>query len=743
MIEIKLYLYDRTQEANDYKGTDLSQYVGQGFSNIEDVTQELDTGEIVLYGYPQQTEFTPETKLIVDICENGLSVLDKLLHFIVQKDLVNQPELVDGNYYNHHISLIEPSAVAQKRLVDNISATYKLKDVNLYSPVTYPTTTITYAIDNSYFVPPTYSTTTGTSNNFGVYDAYMQMPAFQVAAKRGTIGKYFRIPSGDTFKILNRGGTEYDTIYNNISNFIVSSNTYKARFKIPRIEILKGMAGLDEFSDFEEDGIRFVDPMYASLDYKIEEFDPNDLTTATNSWEGSFISNSKLGHSTAGYNQFNVNFASGFATEILEEEWLLEDIKQPNDKFEFYYKKYTDTTLQSAPTYITQEIDISPDKKYVITVSLHQFNDNLPSAYNNTNRYKYTGSSLLNYWSGVYTTNGTQFASSWDIAANLPTNNRMISSQFGTQVDTVFYSSTQRSIVYQQGLPYSALSLLEKAIMNSAVYEKESGVYIADVNNSKLPFEIDREFIDELRTTQVIENFYNQKNLWEIMIEVGNYIHAVPEIRFGADNKFLITFSKLGRTDQQTSKNVRISIMNSKGIEDYVSACSSYVTNMVQLGGFIEEWVSPKTTDDSLLVSNDTAEILVSKPIIELISIKVRNNSTLAEADLTPYIYEENVYKTLSLDYKLNPNKGIAMYYSLGTNKITGGDYQLPQANTNMYSDYSIKKCIYCAFTNDYPVITQNIPTSYGWTNLKVNDYSFFVKYRTKDSVRQNHTRPD
>ena len=38
------------------------------------------------------------------------------------------------------------------------------------------------------------------------------------------------------------------------------------------------------------------------------------------------------------------------------------------------------------------------------------------------------------------------------------------------------------------------------------------------------------------------ENFYNQKNLWEIMVEVGHYIHAIPELRFGADDKFEITF---------------------------------------------------------------------------------------------------------------------------------------------------------------------------------------------------------
>ena len=65
----------------------------------------------------------------------------------------------------------------------------------------------------------------------------------------------------------------------------------------------------------------------------------------------------------------------------------------------------------------------------------------------------------------------------------------------------------------------------------------------------------------------------------------------------------------------------------------------------------------------------------------------------------------------------------------------------MPQASTNIYTDYAIKKIIYSAF-NDYPILPDP-PISNDWTNLKVNDYSFFVRYRTKDSVRQNHIRPD
>ena len=272
-----------------------------------------------------------------------------------------------------------------------------------------------------------------------------------------------------------------------------------------------------------------------------------------------------------------------------------------------------------------------------------------------------------------------------------------------------------------------------------------------------MPLYIYPDCIEELSSTLIIENFYNQKNLWEIMVEVGNYIHAIPELRFGNDDKFLITFNRLGRTDQQTKEATRISIYNSRGVEDYISATSSYVENMVQLGGYIEEWVAPKTTDETLLVSNDTAEIIVSKPIIELLQVVAVANTTMSfavqgasftitegqSADITNFIFEENVYKTLGLDYETNPNRGISLYYSLGTNRITGGQFQLPQANTNIYTDYSFKKVLFCAFYGQYPVIAPPIPVADYWTNLLVSNFSFYVRYRTKDSVRQNHTRPD
>lgn len=720
---VRVYKYDSSQEANGYRGagdSDFSKFVQIGNQNKEDITQELDTGEITLSGMPFREEICPETKLIIDTVEidGNIETVVETLHRVVQKDMVNQPILTDDTYFDHHITLIEPSVVAQKRLVDNIAATYKLKDVNLIEVPAFSQSTIYTNIQTSQFTP---------ERNFGVEREIIKDDWTGDAwYDHQVIGKYFQLEG--TVTALNQNGESFDDIYSDIENFKTESGEYIASFTIPKLAIMYGDYGNKTFSNIG----------YASLSCKLEEFNLNDELNPTNSWSKTIVSNSNLGTGVT-------NNLNGFSDRY-NGEWLLEQTESVSNtgttvqSLRKYYKKYTDTAT-SDPVYLFENIQIQPNKRYVLTISLYQFPDDLPEA--TDLRRKFTGAQPTYYlYNRTYYQSVVGSGAVYIYLTEVPVQQlAFISQQTSCEAFMITYDINATTIVYASSMPYSALALLQKAIINSSIYEKKNGVYIADINNSNLPFYIDTDFIDELGATLIIENFYNQKNLWEIMIEIGNYIHAIPELRFGSNDKFVITFNRLGRTDQQSKESQSVSIYNSRGVEDYISATSSYIENMVQLGGYIEEWVAPKTTDETYLVSNDTAEIIVSKPIIELLSITVKRNSDGLTADLTQYIYEENVYKTLGLNYDAIPNKGIAMYYSLGDNVIKGGQFQLPQANTNIYGDYSFKKIIYSAF-NGYPVVT-SAPTTGYWTTLRVSDYSFLVRYRTKDSVRQNHLRPD
>lgn len=733
MLKIKIYKYDSTQESNGYRGTDYSDYVLQGFQDTEDITQELDTSEITLCGLTQSKEFDPETKFIIQIVdfdiENG-EIIQNTLHRVVSRDIVSQPILSDDTYYDHHISFIEPSVIAQKRLVDNISATYKLKDVTLKQDPYYPEQELVMDFTESGSYVP--------SRNFG-----------KTISGNDTIyisGKYFE-KDGDLV-IKNENGDIFDNIYTNIESFNNGDNTYTAYLTLPKISIMFGNVGTKTFSNIG----------HASLQWTIKECDLSDENNITNTYTGTIISKDNLGQPNI-YTDAPFGYDGLFFwQDKINGEWLLEDLDDDwktlggitTNYYYLYYKKYTNTSPSQAEPNYNISIPVHPNKIYKIEISPYQFDDNIPSVSFQGYAYakKYTGNLI-----GKNTQKTIRRISSIFPSLNntyrLFYNNTFLSEPQSVLNSSFSLFSGSSIMMLASSIPYSALALLQKAILNSSLYEKKENVNILDVNNSDLPFVIDENYLNKLATTKVIENFYNQKNLWEIMLEVGHYIHAIPELKFGADDKFEITFNELGRTDQHIDNTTKVSIYNSRSVEDYISATSSYVSNMVQLGGYIEEWVTPKTSDDTLLIANDTANLITSKPIIELLEIKVKSNITQTIgglsltagqiADVTPFIFEENVYKTLPIDYTIVPNRGIAMYYQLGSKEIMGGQYRLPQANYNVQNDYTIKKIIYCAYSG----YSQSTATSGLWTDLKVNDFSFYIKYRTKSEVRQNHIRPD
>lgn len=710
MILIKLYKYDRAKGADGYRGEDLTKYVLQGAKNHEDITQELDYSEITLFDYPSKIAFTPESRFIIDICYGSYkkSVIPpstepqivedfrilKTLHRIVKNDAVQLPVLSDQTLYTHNITFIEPSAIAQKRIVDNIAVTYKLQDVSIDTQTTYNLNAKNGFINTKNVFTPTME--------YGTQSSIFEMKEY--------CGKqlYFE----DVLKISNS-----DKKY-----IKLTSSSEIVNITLPRLMVRGGIAGTKELTA----------ALPISIAWNLEEQDLFGTPISTQS--GEILEDSDLS-SIYGARKISIN--ENKAT------WLLEDFVDEG-VLTSRYRKYTSDIISTTPNYVIQT-QLYPNRQYKITIQ--------PKIYSDEWNGKYGGSDISQ------TNYGKRFQFQFVIYNDI--NKSVIDMSVYTQTAT-FVTYTEETIqeVLTSAIPYTALNLLRKAILNSHTIEKTSGVAVGDLNHQNqttgaldyfCPFYIDNAFETELSTTPVIESFFQNKNLWEIMVEAGNYIHAIPELVFGDSNKFMLTFNRLGQTTESRVGGVRTSILNSQGIEDYICATNSYVDNFVQLGGEINEWVAAKTTDSSALVSNDTAEIIVSKKIIELLQLEIRCNTSGytglginngAVGDATKYIYEENVYKLLSVEFNQVPNKGIAMYYTLGENKLKGGDYRLPRAKTDIYNDYAIKKLIYVALTGTYPTTQSGVTSGY-WTSIKVSDFSFHLRYRTKDSVRLSHSRPD
>jgi hypothetical protein len=284
--------------------------------------------------------------------------------------------------------------------------------------------------------------------------------------------------------------------------------------------------------------------------------------------------------------------------------------------------------------------------------------------------------------------------------------------------------------------------LFNKSILTTQDFRKINGTI---VDETPKPFYIGRiNDLQNLKNATIIESLYNQNNLWQIFMEVGKYIHAKPYLTFGTDNRYLVNFNYYGRTDQNTDNTNRISVFNSKFVEEYISSCTSYITNMVQLGGTITEILAPKSTSSDYLVSNNTAELITNKNIIEIDDLQVIRKSDNEIRDLAGkgthgestngYVFSKDIYNLLSVNANDSINKGLAIYYELGTNIVKGFNYQLPSINTgDAQTDYAIKRIIGTVF---------GIETSL-WKDIKVNDYLFKIVYKTKDTLRQDQSRPD
>lgn len=715
----KVYLYDSSQ--SDYKGEDYSSHLLTGDSDIDNLDDTLDTYEMTLAGLNFREEFAPSSKFIIEKYQDEVSIenIVKTWNFIVKDDTVSQPIISDDTYFDHHLTLIECGAEAQNRLVDNIAVTYKLQDVSIDVLPTYNTKQkMQLALTNSPDFVPNRNFQTYYEVGFWYRETdighrfYWQFPSRAI-----TLTNPLYDSNGDLV-LDGNGDIQYETLTNHIPSWSDWDKFYYQtiaphdqveyiELPIPNLICAKGTWGTQtSFTDMGCCSI-MVTVRKKSLGNIIAEdkyyVNPNSNDQNENSWtrdydyapKGYIMSNGYWGQDeitnrmTAIYTHCQVvTYGTTYNGEVIDQSF---------------------TTLLDRVLHI----EIEPDYSYEVILNLRIFNNDYPVYY----CFKKV------YWASV-----------WNNTPTINNENLFVNTKFQA------VKMTERGkVVFQHSPPANAYDLFNKCQIASKVIEKQPNVIIDETPKAFYLNESDR---NKLQNTTIVENFYNQKNLWQVFMDIGKYIHARPKIVFGDNDNFLVGWKQYGLTDQYTNNAYPISVYNSKFIEEYICALSSYVSNMVQLGGTITEFVAPKSSSEDYLVYNDVAELVVSKPIIELVKVFVTNSNgdrrCLATDDLTDithgerasgYIFEEGIYKCLDVVSTTNINKGNSIYYTLGSNKIVGLNYRLPKPNND--ADYAIK------------VILAEVFGIANSATIKVNDYTFEIIYRTKDTLRADQTRPD
>lgn len=711
----KLYEYDGNNEQNNYRGLDYSQYILLGDGDIDNLDDTLDTVELTLIGLPFRDEFSPSSKFIYEKWEQVInddgSITENMWkdwHLVVSNDTVEQPIMSDDHYFNHSISFYEASVEAQKRLVDNIAVTYRLKDVSLESHPTYDTQAP--AISSISNVEAT------GSENFGHNEGFIW--------ENFTTGHKFVWVMPNWYQVEINGVTktpdwsDWNTF--KLNQEIPSGQSSKIiQLPIPMLECLCGVSG---GKNFAHNGYCSIDvivqrtQIFTGKTDTIQNFrvDPSADTPTEASWERDRI------------------VTSDWADDFGEIMSRFEAVATTQQGGGVNFIKWTSKVAERVSTRRNRvlSINIESGYQYKVILKRHVFpnykgygNDDYP-AYYSRGEWVFRTAVVYN-WVDIKNTQ-SYINDNWPLA---------------TITFNAVLQGENKSLYLRNAPTENAYNLYNKSQLVTQNTFKQKNIPVDETITS---FYLEDKDKEELKNTTIVENFYNQKNLWEIQMDIGKYIHARPKIRFGSQNRFVTTWKHYGITEQSVDYSNPISIYNSRFIEEYISACSSYVTNMVQLGGLITEIVAPKSSSEDYLVYNDVAEIITEKNIIELVDLQVIRKSDGETRDLAGkgthgessngYVFEESVYNILSINANDSVNKGLAIYYTLGTNKIVGLNYQLPSINTgDADTDYAIKRIIGTVF----------LMASTDWKNIKVNDYLFKVSYRTKDTLRSNQSRPD
>lgn len=743
-IFINLFLLKQNDGRETDDKYDFSKYVQIGYGQTLCLDDTIDTMSLQLVNMPFRQEFEPTSLFRILISqevfeEDEKGFITKTYDFALQQDDVEQPNMAE-ELFTHNLTLSNPSILAQQKTVDNIAVTYKLQNVSLESAsdvIIDVTSNLIPTINQANYNPSFYPEGT---YNFGV-NRIDWWTLYYVYAYRYRFG----IPT-----ITYPAGTITESNRGVITNIDYSCNYYK---NIKKNYFVK-LAG-DEEDYFIVDGVTYYTYEYIDIplpmlevqrgvvdrDYTLMGYLPVDLTIED--YEGDIAVEENL---------LSSNTYSFYPSKYLEidgESVISYWVSQPDANATNYRYIYDDDTkkqvivaykdngaadilVSNRPknSVIRLYFDDTKAHTYVIKIKQH-------TLYQNTWTYgtaKLGGSPTPNPEVLYQHTEVGPITQNHYIARLNENYELNIAFNFST-----FPRTNQSALIFRQSNQIDAYYLFKKAQLCCATYRKEDGVAYYDTD---LPFYVNESDKTLLERTQLIESDFIGKNLWEVFSEIGKYIHAKPRISIEAEpiyynttlvgynmtGRFLVNWLYYGKPTIYNIEETKNTIFNSKFAQEYICELDNYVENYFNLGSYIIETLHISSDSDDSLIYNDVAKLITKYPILEILSLEAINQSGTT-VDITKYVFEYGIYKTLDYSDTQIPSRNRAIYYHLGENVIMGMQFVTPKPS-GVECAYSMKNILGTAFHIS--------PTS-----ITIQDYFFRIKYRVKDSVRVSISRPD
>lgn len=220
--------------------------------------------------------------------------------------------------------------------------------------------------------------------------------------------------------------------------------------------------------------------------------------------------------------------------------------------------------------------------------------------------------------------------------------------------------------------PYYTIAEVLKRIVEVGITRRDG------VEEQK--YKIDESILEQYKDIRAPEFHITRCTLFEALLEVGHYIHAVPRLLWNeSENKAnIITFDKLGEEKEwiPNKKDILVGYSKQRGAPDYIGALECNMENMINTTNEYEAVVkdiikTTRTERGSWIIANNSAIVETEYPIYRVVKLEVINHKANWNVDITPYLYENAEYGTLSDYSTLYPDaKCYALCYTQGQKNI-------------------------------------------------------------------------
>lgn len=705
--QYKVFLWENGHKSTEYTNNLIAPIF------IEDrLNEELDTGEIVLDRMPLSTKnlFPPKTKFRIErYLISDPNQLNKKWDMIVDHDDV-ESYLGSDDLCCHRISLIEASAITQGMHIDNIALTYELQDVSLNYK--------TYKEDF-----------TKLNDLVEVEDSPVQAPIKQP----NDASSDFEYSDGGRYNYFRNA---YSFVWSNVDSIkgltlnLSVNEVHTISFEIPTLKC-QGCPNSSSYQDlFEMNTITRV--------WRTE--------TSYNSPVGNtrtLILEKKFGPASFQDVDNSAVFISGGQAFLRELSYWNETMySRQKDNFQSHFTigsciaecspSFSDKTVVFQ-TIALSDAEIEQGKGYYYEIECIAdpvvqnaiFNYYSVSCFAESEYFLPQIGIGIGYW--AYRSNRT--SSEKNI---LQPSEISVKASFNV---TDLSSEAVGGPMLKKGVKYSCYELLRKALLTTDTQL----ININEMGIDEIPYFLyvaDSNWLNRLKTFKIQETILENKNLWEVLIQIGYYLHAIPFLEFSDDgtDRFVLGFKQLGDTKKKNNTSNKITIYNSRALSEYFTQYDSYITNIFSPQNIVDEWLVVKTNDGSALVSNNTAILKTSYGISEIIDFEIIYDGSVGGASgkssALNHIFEKSIYDILTSEYNISPGKGDSLYYELGTNLIQGLTYTPPTSDGTVMP-YALKR------------IAGKIFSGLNVSELKFNNLQFHIRYRTQDTLRISQVRPN